>query len=131
MRLDPPRLCGACLAATSMAFGDLMLNVYSRPAWLGAAAIVTVLYGAARAARAWERRRRSVDRRDWSGRRGLVDRITAEFAEMPGMSLTLSQACRLLGMGSDLCERVLDTLVNDGVLRYTADKRYVRSEASA
>jgi hypothetical protein len=104
-------------------------RVFSPPVWLGAASIF--LLGAARAAQAWRQsRRQRMDRRDWVGRRRLTDRITAEFAEMPGMSLTLAQASRLLGMGSDLCERVLRALVTDGVLRFTADKRYVRSDAS-
>jgi hypothetical protein len=47
------------------------------------------------------------------------------------MTLTLSQAGRLLGMPVTVCERVLGTLITGGVLRYTRDGHYVRAEARA
>lgn len=55
-------------------------------------------------------------------------RIAAEFAEMPGMTLTLSQASRLLGLPAAMCERVLGALIAAGVVRHTDDGRYVRAE---
>ena len=43
-------------------------------------------------------------------------RIRAEFVEMPGLRLTLSQASRLFNLERTLCERVLGTLVDQRVL---------------
>lgn len=92
--------------------------------WLTVAAVATLT---AAAAQLWKHRRRVFERRDWVARRQLHMRITGEFAEMPGMTLTFAQACRLLGLGRGVCERVLHALVNEGVLRYTDDARYVRA----
>ena len=47
---------------------------------------------------------------------------------MPGMTLTLSQACRLFGLPPAVCERVLDTLAAAGLLRCTSDERYARAD---
>jgi hypothetical protein len=80
------------------------------------------------AARARRHQRVSRDRRDWTGRQNLDRRIAAEFTEMPGMTLTLAQAGRLLGMPIIICERVLGTLIAGGVLRYTKAGQYVRAE---
>jgi hypothetical protein len=44
----------------------------------------------------------------------LVSRIRAEYREMPGLHLTLEQACRLLNATE--CEAVLETLVAEGFL---------------
>ena len=46
----------------------------------------------------------------------LLVRITAEFAEMPGLILTLAQAARLFSMDRARCERILGSLVRRGVL---------------
>src|SRR5687768_8429962 len=73
-------------------------------------------------------RRRLPERRDAIRRGNLSSRIAAEFAEMPGMTLTLSQASRFLGLPSAMCERVLSALVVVGALRRTVDGRYVRAE---
>ena len=43
-------------------------------------------------------------------------RIRAEFAEMPGLKLTLPQAARLFNLEKDRCERVLGGLVDAGAL---------------
>jgi hypothetical protein len=43
-------------------------------------------------------------------------RIQAEFVEMPGLKLTLSQASRLFNLDRTECERVLSTLVDRRVL---------------
>ena len=43
-------------------------------------------------------------------------RIRAEFVEMPGLKLTLSQASRLFNLDRTECERVLGTLVEQHVL---------------
>ena len=46
----------------------------------------------------------------------LLFRIRAEFAEMPGLKLTLPQASRLFHLDSDRCQRVMTTLVATGQL---------------
>ena len=51
------------------------------------------------------------DRRNQADRDALVQRVRAEFAEMPGMRLTAAQARRLFGLRSDVADRVLATLV--------------------
>jgi hypothetical protein len=43
-------------------------------------------------------------------------RICAEFAEMPGLKLTLPQASRLFDLDTAQCERALDRLVASGSL---------------
>src|SRR3954447_9997750 len=49
--------------------------------------------------------------------RALCERVRAEFAEMPGLSLTLPQASRLFDLDPVHCESVLWTLVRSGMLR--------------
>ena len=48
--------------------------------------------------------------------RDLGVRIRAEFAEMPGLKLTLPQASRLFNLDPRKCERVLGALVDGGAL---------------
>jgi hypothetical protein len=43
-------------------------------------------------------------------------RIQAEFAEMPGLTLTLPQASRLFNVDAARCERALARLVDSGSL---------------
>ena len=65
--------------------------------------------------------------------RDLGVRIRAEFAEMPGLKLTLPQASRLFHLDVRKCERVLGALVNGGALSIShgavvhggAGRRYV------
>jgi hypothetical protein len=47
----------------------------------------------------------------------LALRVRAEFLEMPGLRLTLSQAQRLWALDRDVCIRVVDVLVSRSVLR--------------
>lgn len=54
-----------------------------------------------------------------------LDRIRAEFIEMPGLRLTLDQVTRLCGVERSLCRSILDTLVEARVL-YVKDGRYAR-----
>ena len=49
----------------------------------------------------------------------LVRRIRAEFEEMPGLRLTLTQAARLWGLDHDACRKVVDVLVGTSFLRWT------------
>lgn len=55
----------------------------------------------------------------------LHARIRAEYLEMPGMRLTLSQAARLFNLEPAHCARVLDALVSDGVL-WTNGREFTR-----
>ena len=43
-------------------------------------------------------------------------RVAAEFREMPGLRLTLSQAARLFCLDAGQCGRVLEALVGRGLL---------------
>ena len=52
-------------------------------------------------------------------------RIRAEFAEMPGLNLTLSQASRLFHVQEVRCKQVLAALVETGYLAMR-DKTFVR-----
>ena len=55
----------------------------------------------------------------------MLNRIRAEYLEMPGLRLTLLQAQRLCGVEREMCQGVLDALVDAGFLRRT-DGTYVR-----
>jgi hypothetical protein len=57
--------------------------------------------------------------------RTLVARARAHYAEMPGLSLTSTQACRLFGLDESVCTQVLATLRGEGLLRETPDGRFV------
>ena len=48
--------------------------------------------------------------------RVLINRIRAEFLEMPGLSLTLSQTQRLCGGDRAACETALHMLVDEDFL---------------
>jgi hypothetical protein len=69
-------------------------------------------------------RLRRGERRDLAAREQLVERITAEFREMPCLRLTPAQAERLFGLRSDIGARVIGELVRSGVLRLDEDRRY-------
>ena len=51
------------------------------------------------------------ERRNPGVRAALVQRVRAEFAEMPGMCLTAPQARRLFGLRPDVSDRILAALV--------------------
>jgi predicted transcriptional regulator of viral defense system len=59
--------------------------------------------------------------------RDLTRRIQGEYAEMPGLSITLGQAQRLLAIDETTCTAIFRTLTKRGVLRRTAEGRYVRA----
>jgi hypothetical protein len=54
----------------------------------------------------------------------LVERMSAEYREMPGMCLTLAQAARLWTVDAATCAAVFDALVARGELRRGGDGRY-------
>ena len=60
----------------------------------------------------------------------LIERILGEFREMPGLALTLGQACRLGGCGGMTCRIAVDLLVARGVLHWSRDGRLVRGAAA-
>ena len=55
----------------------------------------------------------------------LLRRVRGEFYEMPGLRLTLAQACRLWQLDAQTCEEILDRLVSERVLHRSADGRYL------
>ncbi len=57
---------------------------------------------------------------------GSKHRISAEFLEMPGLRLTLTQACRLFGLDTTQCDTLLNGLVEEGFLVRHRDGSYAR-----
>ena len=56
----------------------------------------------------------------------LVGRVRREFAELPGLNLTLPQARLLFSLPARLCVDVLEALCADGTLMRSPDGRYCR-----
>jgi hypothetical protein len=56
----------------------------------------------------------------------LINRLRAEFLEMPGLHLTREQAQRLCGVEGTACQVVLDALVDMKFLCVRADGAYAR-----
>jgi hypothetical protein len=62
-----------------------------------------------------------------SGRtRRVLERIRAEFLEMPGLRLRPEQVQRLCGVEQSICKRVLDALVDGEFLCVKPDGAYAR-----
>lgn len=59
---------------------------------------------------------------------GLLNRVIGEYREMPGLALTIEQACRLWNCDNGTCEQVLGALIERGVLRRTRDGRIIRAD---
>ena len=57
----------------------------------------------------------------------VLERLRAEYLEMPGMKLRIEQVQRLCGIEQTMCKLVLDALVNAGFLCLKSDGTYVRS----
>jgi hypothetical protein len=49
------------------------------------------------------------------------DRLREEFADMPGLRLTVRQAARLLAVDGPACERLIGELVSGGELAQDGD----------
>jgi hypothetical protein len=60
-----------------------------------------------------------------------VRRVRAEFLEMPGLKLTVSQAQRLWGVDRVTCEQVIDVLTESRFLARTRDGAVVLRAATA
>jgi hypothetical protein len=56
----------------------------------------------------------------------VLERLRAEYLEMPGMKLTIEQIQRLCGIEPRACRLVLDALVKASFLRLNSDGTYVR-----
>ena len=60
--------------------------------------------------------------------RVLCTRIVGEYLEMPGLNVTIPQACRLWDLDRPRCMHLLDTLLASGFLRRSGES-YVRADA--
>jgi hypothetical protein len=58
---------------------------------------------------------------------GLMHRVHAHYLEMPGLRLKADQVRRLCGIEQNICELVLDALVNERFLCVNRDGTYVRA----
>jgi hypothetical protein len=54
----------------------------------------------------------------------LICRIKGEYAEMPGLRLTMAQACRLWQIDPAVCATILDRLVHEKYLHLTRHGEY-------
>jgi hypothetical protein len=66
------------------------------------------------------------ERRDPVRRAAILQRIAAEFRDMPGLILSVPQASRLLGLDAAACQRILGELEKDGFLRRRRGGAYGR-----
>ena len=60
----------------------------------------------------------------------LVARIRGEYREMPGLRLTVAQACRLWQLDAPTCAVVVEGLVAQGFLMRTRDGAFVALPAT-
>ena len=60
----------------------------------------------------------------------LLGRVRAEYFEMPGLCLTLQQACRLWQLDSDTCHRIFEVLLAECFLTRTAAGAFVAATGS-
>jgi hypothetical protein len=56
----------------------------------------------------------------------VLERLRAEYLEMPGMKLRIEQVQRLCGVEQTMCKLVLDSLVKANFLCLKSDGTYVR-----
>jgi hypothetical protein len=54
-----------------------------------------------------------------------MERVRAEYWEMPGLALTKAQIRKMWGIGPEECDELVGALVSAGFLRQTAQNRYV------
>jgi hypothetical protein len=60
----------------------------------------------------------------------LVARVRGEYGEMPGLRLTVSQACRLWDVDVSTCEVLFEQLVREGFLYKTKESAYIAQPAT-
>ena len=56
----------------------------------------------------------------------VLQRVQGEFAEMPGLCLTAAQAQRLWGVDREMCDRLLEALVDAKFLSQRRDGSFIR-----
>jgi hypothetical protein len=61
----------------------------------------------------------------------LIARIRGEYQEMPGLRLTVAQACRLWQVDAPTCETVLERLVREAFLYKTGNGSYIAISATS
>ena len=61
-----------------------------------------------------------------SERRDALRRVEADYREMPGLSVTLPQGCRLWSLPQDLCASILDQMIQGGQLKRRGDQYSLR-----
>jgi len=59
----------------------------------------------------------------------VVQRIRAEFREMPGLRLTPAEATKLWGLEHNTCRAVIDALVATAFLRWTSAGSVTRADS--
>jgi len=69
-----------------------------------------------------------VEARSLSDADMLVQRVCAEFIEMPGLNLTFPQAMRLWRLDATVCRQVIDHLVRSRFLRWTLHQTVIRAD---
>jgi hypothetical protein len=57
---------------------------------------------------------------------GVLNRLRAEYLEMPGLQLKPEQVQRLCGIERTMCQLVLDSLLESKFLCVKSDGRYAR-----
>jgi hypothetical protein len=61
----------------------------------------------------------------------VLRRVKGEFLEMPGLRLTVAQACRLWGLDVASCNALLGELIDANFLFRTRDGAFMRVEYAA
>ena len=61
--------------------------------------------------------------------RNVTRRVQSEYAQMPGLCITLPQAQRLLAVDYETCALVFNALTRRGALKRTKDGQYVRGSS--
>jgi hypothetical protein len=56
----------------------------------------------------------------------VLQRVQGEFVEMPGLCLTAAQAQRLWGLDRDVCDKLLEALVDARFLSRRRDGSFIR-----
>jgi hypothetical protein len=67
-----------------------------------------------------------VDMETSSSNQAVLERIRAEYLEMPGLRLTVAQVTRLCGVERSTCTMALDSLVDAKFLCLKSDGAYAR-----
>ena len=63
--------------------------------------------------------------------KNCIQRIRAEYLDLPGLSLSARQAQRLSNLDSETCQLALDMMIRERFLRRTPQAQYVRCTTSS